>query len=55
MRANDLAIPMRDWSDELLAGNLLCLGRERYAYLSAPTRMHPLAIWQWELLSRFPT
>ncbi len=54
-RAYDLAIPMRDWSDELLAGDPVRLGRERCAYLSALTSVDPLAIWQWGCIERVST
>lgn len=54
-RAYDLAIPMRDWSDELLAGDPVRLGRERCAYLSALTGVDPLAIWQWGFIERVST
>lgn len=54
-RAYDLAIPMRDWSGELLAGDALRLGRERCAYLSRLTGEDPEAIWQWGFLERVST
>lgn len=45
--ACDLAIPMREWSDELLAGDPLCRGQERCALLSTLTGIEQKAIWQW--------
>ena len=53
--ACDLAVPMRDWSDELLAGDALRLGRERCEYLSWLTDVDPIAIWQWGFLERMST
>lgn len=54
-RAYDLAIPMRGWSAELLAGDALRLGRERCAYLSRLTGEDPEAIWQWGFIERVST
>lgn len=54
-RAYDLAIPMRDWSGELLAGDALRLGQERCAYLSRLTGADREAIWQWGLIERVST
>ena len=53
--AYDLAIAMRDWSEELLAGDALQLGRQRCEYLSYLTDVDPLAIWQWGFLERMST
>lgn len=54
-RAYDLAIPLRDWSEELLAGDALRLGRERCALLSRLTGEDPEAIWQWGFVERVST
>lgn len=54
-RAYDLAIPMRDWSAELLVGDALRLGRERCALLSRLTGEDPEAIWQWGFIERVST
>lgn len=54
-RAYDLAIPMRDWSEELLAGDALKLGQQRCAYLSRLTGEDPEAIWQWGFIERVST
>lgn len=45
--ALDLAISLREWRDELLAGDPLQIGRERCALLSALTGVDQEAIWQW--------
>jgi streptomycin 6-kinase len=54
-RACDLAVLMRDWSSELLAGDALRLGQERCAYLSHLTGEDPEAIWQWGFIERVST
>ena len=54
-RAYDLAIPMREWSEELLAGDALRLGRERCASLSRLAGEDPEAIWQWGFIERVST
>lgn len=54
-RAYDLAIPMRGWSAELLAGNALELGRRRCAYLHRLTGVNADAIWQWGFIERVST
>jgi streptomycin 6-kinase len=54
-RAYDLAIPMRGWSKELLAGDALRLGQERCTYLSRLTGEDPEAIWQWGFIERVST
>lgn len=54
-RAYDLAMSMRDWSEELLAGDALRLGRERCATLSRLTGEDPVAIWQWGFVERVST
>jgi streptomycin 6-kinase len=45
--ACDLAIPMREWSHELVAGDPLSIGQERCALLSTLTGIDEKAIWQW--------
>lgn len=50
--AYDLAIPMREWSTELLDGDPLVLGRERCTLLSRLSNVDPDAIWQWALIQR---
>jgi streptomycin 6-kinase len=49
-RAFDLAIPMREWGDEMPEGDLLQLGRHRCSILSAFTGVEPQPIWEWALL-----
>lgn len=51
-KAYDLICLMRDWSDELLAGNALGLLRKRCAWLAELTGAEEVAIWQWGYLGR---
>jgi streptomycin 6-kinase len=53
--AYDLAIPMRDWSAELLAGDPLALGRARCTRLAALSGLDPEPIWQWGVIERVST
>jgi streptomycin 6-kinase len=53
--AYDLAIPMREWSGELLDGDPVRLGRERCAYLGRLTGVHPRGIWEWGFVERVST
>lgn len=53
--ACDLAVPMREWSAELLAGDPLALGRARCARLSALTGVPAAAIWEWGVMERMST
>lgn len=53
--AYDLAIPMREWSGELLYGDALTLGRERCAKLSNLTGVDPRGIWEWGFIERVST
>lgn len=53
--AYDLAIPMREWSRELLDGDAARLGHERCAYLSRLTGVNPRAIWEWGFVERVST
>jgi streptomycin 6-kinase len=50
--AYDLAIPMREWGAELLAGDPLALGRARCALLARLTGVDPQAIWEWGFIER---
>ena len=54
-RACDLAVPMRDWSEELLAGDALALGRARCALISELTGVPFAPIWQWGFMERMST
>ncbi len=53
--ACDLAVPMREWSGELLAGDPLDLGRARCAMLADLTGVDPQAIWEWGMMERVST
>ncbi|MDP3855034.1 aminoglycoside phosphotransferase family protein [Phenylobacterium sp.] len=53
--ACDLAVPMREWSTELLAGDPLELGLARCARLSALTGVEARAIWEWGVMERLST
>ena len=53
--AYDLAIPMREWSGELLDGDAVRLGRERCAYLSRLTGVDHRGIWEWGFVERVST
>lgn len=54
-KACDLAVPMRDWSEELLAGDTRRLAHERCARLAALTGVEERAIWQWGFMERVST
>jgi streptomycin 6-kinase len=54
-RACDIAISMRSWTDELLAGDPVRLGLDRCAQLADLTGEMPSAIWQWGFLERVST
>jgi streptomycin 6-kinase len=54
-RACDLAVPMRGWSDELLAGDTVLLGRERCAHLSRLSGVDTQPIWEWGFIERVST
>lgn len=45
--AYDLGISLREWKDELLAGDALSVGRARAELLSALTGVPDRGIWQW--------
>jgi streptomycin 6-kinase len=51
-RACDLAVPMREWSRELLEGDTARLGRERCAHLSELTGVDARSIWEWGFIER---
>src|SRR6266496_5366512 len=48
----DLAIPMREWSSELLEGDPARLGRERSGLLGQLTGVDVQAIWEWGFVER---
>jgi len=54
-REYDLAIPMREFNDELLAGDALAIGQERSRLLSRLTDTDERAIWEWGFIERVST
>jgi streptomycin 6-kinase len=54
-KACDLAVPMRDWSHELLAGDTLRLSKKRSELLAELTDVDEHAIWQWGFVERVST
>ena len=54
-REYDLAIPMREFNDELLAGDALQLGQQRCRLLSHLTGTDAAAIWEWGFIERVST
>ena len=53
--ALDLAVPMRGWNEELLAGDALALGLARCRTLAALSGADERAIWQWGFMERVST
>lgn len=53
--ACDLAVPMRGWSEPLLRGDALELGRRRCKQIAALTDVDETAIWQWGTMERVST
>ncbi len=53
--ACDLAVPMRDWNEALLAGDTVRLANERCDLLAALTGADRTAIWQWGFVERVST
>ncbi len=53
--ACDLAVPMREWGDELLAGDTVRLAVARCESLADLTGLDPEAIWQWGYVERVST
>ena len=53
--AYDLAISMREWSEELLAGDVVELGRSRCALLADLGGADSEAIWEWGFVERVST
>jgi streptomycin 6-kinase len=51
-REYDLAIPMREFNEELLAGDALLIGQERCRFLSRLTNTDARAIWEWGFIER---
>lgn len=55
-RAADLAVPMREWSGELLVGGEpLRATQGRCARLTAATGCDPQAVWEWGYIERVAT
>ncbi|MBA4013523.1 MAG: aminoglycoside phosphotransferase [Phenylobacterium sp.] len=53
--AYDLGIAMREWAQDLLAGDPVGLGARRCARLAALTGVEPEPIWQWGFMERTST
>lgn len=53
--ALDLAIPMREYNPELLAGDAVSLGLTRCRRLAERTGIEARAIWQWGYIERVST
>lgn len=53
--AYDLAIPMREWSAELLEGDPVQRARQRCGLLAALSGLEQEAIWQWGFVERVST
>ena len=53
--AHDLAIPLRDWTDELLAGDAVALGHAWCRRLANRAGVDPRPIWEWAFVERVST
>lgn len=53
--AYDLGISMREWNEELLAGDAAQLGRRRCQLLSELCSIDERSIWQWGFIERVST
>jgi len=53
--AHDLAVPMREYNDPLLAGDTARLTRERAEHLAGLCEVDPDAVWQWGFIERVST
>jgi len=53
--AHDLAIPLRDWTDELLAADPVELGLRWCTRLGERAGVSPQAIWEWAFVERVST
>lgn len=49
-RAFDLAIPMREWGNDMPAGDCLWLGRHRCGLLAELSGVEQQAIWEWGVI-----
>jgi streptomycin 6-kinase len=54
-KACDLAVPMRGWNEELIAGDTLYQARERCDLLASLTDVDTISIWQWGFMERVST
>lgn len=54
-RAHDLAIPLRDWTEELLAGDPLALGLQWCERLARRADVEVDALWEWAFIERMST
>jgi streptomycin 6-kinase len=53
--ACDLAVAMRDWSEELLEGDVSALAQTRAQHLADLTGVSAQAIWEWGFMERVST
>lgn len=53
--AYDLGVVLRDWCQQLLAGDAVALARQYCGLLSAQTGIEEAAIWEWGFLERVST
>lgn len=53
--AHDLAIPLRDWTNELLAADPVDLGLAWCSQLGQRTNVDPGPIWEWAFIERVST
>lgn len=53
--AYDLGVVLRDWCEQLLAGNPLALARRYCQLLAGETGMDAAAIWEWGFIERVST
>ena len=54
-RACDLAVPMREWSGELITGQTVTLAKKRCEFLAELSDVDSRAIWQWGFIERVST
>jgi streptomycin 6-kinase len=53
--AYDLGVAMRGWSEALLAGDAVALGRRWAASMERLTGVDPQAVWEWAFIERIST
>jgi len=54
-REHDLALPLRDWSATVLAGDSVAIGQEWCRRISAPSGADAKAVWEWVRVERVTT